>query len=241
MIRLRRNNRMLYIYRATLIGLLFHINISIGVGAELTVYPCTVDNANKIVKIKSGKLLICYFGSKPEIKKNGWVSVTGVSFHRLMKGLNKRVEFIVQEDEYGIGIDYKVKETILNILWYIETYPGFRSTPFFSEKINIDSNNIIKNYHIVYKYNQYSEKEIADSVKFLRLGEKEYRKLYFNNYGPGKIYSELFKLRDYAFKDPEFIELELKKMENYWWCDGEMAEVLEGIQNNVMMIKMIKK
>jgi hypothetical protein len=227
--------------RIILLLLLLFPNLVLATDALIQqAYPCTPENAARNIAIDKGSLLICYFGSEPIEKLDGWIHVVGVSFHRLVpKRTNP--EFLAQSDEFGFGVDYKIVKGKLEIVSYSDTYPDFKATQFYVETIDFSKVPASHQRHLVYIPAQVSKEEITRGVSFLKIGEAKYKKVHQQKYGPGLLYEHLFKLRDYAFVDPISVVSDLKKMEHYWWNDGEVAEVFGNIQRDVEMILEINK
>jgi hypothetical protein len=200
-------------------------------------FPCSINNAARTVTVVNGTLLVCYFGSDPEQKEKGWIYVTGVAFYRIPAGSKSRAEFIAQADENGLGIDYRIKNGGLEIVTYIDTYPNFKAVQFYTDRIVLRNKPARHERRLIYKPARVTRKEAEKAKRMLEISEAKYRKLYQNLHGPGMLYRQLMILRDYAFVDLHSVSAALKKMENYWWNDGEAAEVLDEIQNDVSEIE----
>lgn len=205
------------------------------------IYPCALENAARKIVFKEGTLMVCYFGGDPINKPDGWVSVVGVSFHRLAPGAKNSPEFLAQADEFGLGVDYRFLDGKLEIASYFDTYPDFKAVQFFVDTIDLNQIPARHERKLVYKPARISTEEVARAALLLKIGETKYRKLYQPQYGYGMLYEQMFKLRDYAFVDPLNMSRELKKMEDAWWNDGEVAEVFDSIQRDVAMLLEIQK
>lgn len=229
--------------RVQIISLLLALIPNLAIAADVfeqQPYPCTQENAAKSITLDKGPLFICYFGSEPVEKADGWIHVVGVSFQRLVPQ-STNPEFIAQADEFGFGVDYKLAKDILKITSYFDTYPDFKPVQFFVDSIDLSKIPATHDRRPIYTPKLVSKEEIVKDISFLKIGEATYRKLYQRKYGPAVLYEHLFKLRDYAFSDPVKVAEYLKKMEDYWWNDGEVAEVFSNIQRDVEMILEIKK
>jgi len=201
-------------------------------------YPCTIESAAQTIAFAHGTLLVCYFGSAPEQKADGWIYVAGVSFHRIVKKVKNKQELIAESDELGLGIDYKFVNGNLEIIHYIDTYPAFKAVPFYKETVNLSKFPAQHEKQLIYQPVQVSKDEVKKAITFLKIDEAKYTKLYQHKHGAGLIYEQLFKLREHAFFAPTDVAEELKKMERYWWSNsgGEIEEVFNSIQHDVSVI-----
>ncbi|HEY6018458.1 MAG TPA: hypothetical protein VIY48_00725 [Candidatus Paceibacterota bacterium] len=204
------------------------------------IYPCALDNAARKIEFDKGVLFICYFGNNPTTKTDGWISVAGVAFFRLPPNAKVKPEFLMQADEFGFNVDYRFLNDRLEITSYFDAYPDFDAVPFFVETINVNQIPAKHERRLIYKPAHISKEEMVKALAFLKIDERKYRKLYQFKYGATKLYEQMFILRDYAFIDPLSMGRELKKMENYWWQDGEVAEVFDSIQHDVLQISEIR-
>ncbi len=183
-------------------------------------------------------LLICSFGSPPEKKRGGWWHANGLAFHKLSTVKGKaRQDFLFQADEFKNPVDYMYRDKSLTIVSYTENVPGFKLTPFMKEVIALSGSDTKRSYSALLKTGKYTNDDIVKAISFLKTCTPGQ----VNGYqGTSPLAEALFKLRDYALQDPGFIEKELRNFRSKWWCDGEMAEILSEIEDEVKILKKVK-
>jgi hypothetical protein len=213
------------------------VALSAGEGQN-EIFPCTKENAYQVIRESDFILLICSFGSPPEKKTGGWWSANGLSFHKLSTGKGKaKQEFLFQADEFRNPVDYLYRDKSLTIVSYTENVPGFKLTPFMKEVIALSGSDANRSYTSLLKTGKYAKDDIAKAISFLKTSTPSQ----VNEYqGTSPLAEALFKLRDYALQDPGFIEKELRNFRSKWWCDGEMAEILSEIEDEVKFLKKVK-
>jgi hypothetical protein len=202
------------------------------------IFPCTKENAYQVIEESDFSLLICSFGSPPEKKTGGWWSANGLAFHKLSAVKGKaREEFLFQVEEYRNAVDYQYKDNTLSIITYTENTLGFKLKPFMKEVIALSGPDTKRSYTALLKTGKYTKDDIEKAISFLKTSTpgqvNEYQ-------GTSPLAKALFKLRDYALQDPGFIEKELRNFRSRWWCDGEMAETLSEIEDEVKILKKVK-
>lgn len=110
-------------------------------------------------------------------------------------------------------------------------YPGFESKPLVVETFDI--HNKEKKYEIVAKLKTYNKKDIENAVAKIdsTITKPFDGKTYFTS-----IYGGFFKLRDYAVSDPDFVLSILNKYKKKGVFDGEVAETLSNVIDEVELI-----
>ncbi len=205
------------------------------------IFPCTKENAYKVIEENDFSLLICSFGSPPEKKKGGWWNANGISFHKVTKAKGKtKQEFIAQFDEFGDAIDFNYKDKTVSIISYANTLPGFKLKPFIKETITLSGTDTKRTYSILLEAKRYTKEDISASLALLNMGESKYRAQYQEKQGNYPLAEALYKLRDHGIQDPKFVSKELVALRSKWWCDGEMAETLSEIESEVHTLSRIK-
>jgi hypothetical protein len=211
------------------------------VKGEQQIFPCSKENAYKVIEENDFSLLICSFGSPPEKKKDGWWNANGISFHKVPKAKGKtKQEFIAQFDEFGDAIDFNYKDKTVSIISYANTLPGFKLKPFIKETIALSGTDTKRAYSILLEARRYTAEDMSAALALLNMSESNYRAQYQEKHGNYPLSEALYKLRDYAIQDPQFVSKELGFLRSKWWCDGEMAENLSEIENEVHALSMIR-
>jgi hypothetical protein len=208
---------------------------------EQQLYPCTKENAYQAIDEKDFSLLICSFGSPPEKKKGGWWNANGISFHKILKTEGKsKQEFLFQVDEFDNAVDYYYKDKTLNIISYADALPGFKLKPFLKEVITLSGSDSKRAYTVMIDAKKYTNDDIAAALSLLNMSEGNYTAQYREKHGNYPLSEALYKLRDYAVQNPEYIAKKLTRLRSTWWRDGEMAETLFEIEDQVKIFKKIK-
>jgi hypothetical protein len=211
------------------------------VKGEQQIFPCSKENAYKVIEENDFSLLICSFGSPPEKKKDSWWNANGISFHKVTKARGKtKQEFIAQFEEFGDAIDFNYKDKTLSIISYANTLPGFKPKPFVKETITLSGTDSKRAYSILLEAKRYAKEDISAALALLNMSESKYRAQYQEKHGNYPLSEALYKLRDHGVQDPKFVSKELVSLRSKWWCDGEMAENLSEIENEVHTLSTIR-
>ncbi len=230
--------RGIIIFLAVVFALFFPVYKTMG---EQQIFPCTKENAYQVIVENDFSLLICSFGSPPEKKKGGWWYANGISFHKIPKTKGKsKHEFLFQVDEFDNAVDYYYKDKTLNIISYADALPSFKLKPFLKEVITLSGTDAKRTYTVLLDVKKYTKEDIAAALSLLNMREGKYMSQYQEKHGNYPLSEALYKLRDYAVQYPEYIAKELAPLRSTWWCDGEMAETLSEIENQVKIFKKIK-
>ena len=177
--------------------LIFSVAEAHGEGGE-AIFPCSIEHAAEKIKLEKGTFFVCYFGSEPKSLADGWRHVAGASFNRILPQQNNKSEFIFQASELGDGVDYRLKDNQFELVTYFETYPDFRSVKFTHEEVDLRQVPGKYTINLIYKPKLVTKLEVDKAIAFLGIKEEKYQKIYQAKYGPGKLYEELFKIRDTA-------------------------------------------
>jgi len=126
---------------------------------------------------------------------------------------------------------FMVRGNTLRLRHYYTEYPGFEDKPLLVETFDIHTKK--KKYEIVAKLITYNKKDIENAVAEIDTTiEKPFDgSTYFKS-----IYGGFFKLRDYAISDPDFVLSVLNKYKKKGVFDGEVAETLSNVIDEVELI-----
>lgn len=138
--------------------------------------------------------------------------------------------------ELRSNIQFMLQGNVLKLRHHFTEYPGFEMKPFLIENYKIASNK--KTYEFVEKLPACNEKEIDETVKKIdsTIAAPFDGKTYFKS-----IYSNLFKLRDCAISKPDFVLATLEDYQKNGVFDGEVAETLVSVIDEVKLISKATK
>lgn len=137
------------------------------------------------------------------------------------------------------GVDVEARDKGLAVTIDSDRFPGWDVVPLFTEEINLDTG--VSTITPLIAVPPYDAQDVDRLWAAINKSEE--------NMFPGEsredshwkffdlAYGNLFKLRDYAFRNPEEIEKRLKKLRKWDWNDGEVAEVYSQILSQVSYMK----
>lgn len=195
-------------------------------------------DCNSLAKFphKDTEIVICSNGEQfTSEKKKRW-SGDNIKIYK-EKGGQKTLLRDFTETTFGStsGVTIEATEDTLLITIDSEDYPDWTARPLFTESISLDTGvSIITPLVAIPDYDQ-------KVVEMLWAAINKNEADMFPGQSPvdahGKFfdlaYPNLFKLRDYAFRNPLEIEKRLKDLRRWDWNDGEVAEVYSQILSQV--------
>ncbi|MDH5766481.1 MAG: hypothetical protein OEZ38_10745 [Gammaproteobacteria bacterium] len=127
---------------------------------------------------------------------------------------------------------FKVENNELLIKHFYNSYPGFTPTPLLLEKYSLKS--LLPGYEILAKHKIITKNEIQASILAINteLGKPFDGKTFFTT-----IYSNLDTIRNFSFSNPEQSLAILKDYYKREVFDGEVAETLTEIIDDVELIQ----
>ena len=187
------------------------------------------------------ELLICGNGDQFTADKEKQWTGDGIKIYK-QRGKEKTLLRDFAETAFGSihGVTIEAKNDSLIITVDSEDYPEWKVKPLFTETIRLDTGaSTITPLVPVPPYDpKTAEKLWADINKNEsdmfpgQAQEDTHFQKFFD-----LAYTNLFKLRNYAFHNPEEVERKLKGLRRWDWNDGEVAEVYSEILSQVSYMK----
>jgi hypothetical protein len=232
-----------------MIGALLVISLIIGVSCTRQKQDSQSINANQKqneqsaecssdgeVPYKDFEIVICSNGDQFTSEKEKQWSGDNIKIYK-QKGKEKTLLRDFAETAFGStsGVAIEAKNDSLLITIDSEDYPDWTAQPLFTENISLDTGAAsitplvpvpVYDQKIVEKLWAEINKNEADM--FPSQSREDAHQKFFD-----LAYTNLFKLRDYAFRNPQEIEKKLKALRKWDWNDGEVAEVYSQILSQV--------
>jgi hypothetical protein len=132
----------------------------------------------------------------------------------------------------GARKQFRISGDTFMLRHFYATYPGrFESKPLLVEALNLATNK--KTYEFEIRFPACTRKDIEDAAKQIdsTIAKPFDGKTYFTS-----VYGGFYKLRDCAKSNPQFVRSVLHKYETSGLFDGEVAETLSSVINEVELI-----
>lgn len=171
------------------------------------------------------------FGTKP---LSSW-SQCGDSIIYSIDKKNKK-QRIVADCSPMVSKEFRVIGGKLEIQHYCNQHESTDQLPFILESRDIESGDIYYKYS--YTPKSYTRNDIEVALELIEITVKSPfdGRTYFNN-----IYSSFYKIRDYAVTDYQYSKEVLMAYKERAVFDGEVAEALSEIIDDVLLIEIVTK
>ena len=138
-------------------------------------------------------------------------------------GLSSNIQFMLRGDTFMLR-------------HYFTEYPGFEMKPMLIESLDLASNK--NTYEFITEFPTCSKKEIGQTIQVIdsTIAAPFDGKTYFKS-----IYSSFFRLRDCAKDDYGYVLSVLRKYQESGAFDGEVAETLVSVIDEVELIALATK
>jgi hypothetical protein len=176
-------------------------------------------------------LTICH-GPYTEInrsKLDQWQNCDDAMIQIQKKGDAKAMEYA--ECMLAVQKQFSVQGSNLLIRHFFTEYPEFEKKPMLVESIELKSNK--KKYEFVGEFTMRSKEDFENAIKKINstVAKPFDEKTFFSS-----VYGGFFILRDYAAVDPESVLSALRNYQNSQMFDGEVAETLSEVMEEVKLI-----
>lgn len=189
---------------------------------------------------KDFEVVICSRGDRFTSGKRGEWSGDNIKIFR-QRGKDKVLLRDFEETVFGstYGVNIEAKDAGLAVTIFSDHFPDWEVVSLFTEVINPETGvSTITPLVPVPPYDAHAVEKLWADINKLEEDmfsgeprEDAHRKFFDLAYG------NMFKLRDYAFHNPEAVEKRLKDLRKWDWNDGEVAEVYSQILSQVSYIK----
>lgn len=188
------------------------------------------------VPYKYFEIVICSNGDQFTSEKEKQWSGDNIKIYK-QKGKEKTLLRDLAETAFGStsGVTIEAKNDSLLITLDSEDYPDWKAQPLFTENIRLDTGAAtITPLVPIPAYDQKTVEKLWAEINkneadmFPGQSQENAHQKFFD-----LAYTNLFKLRDYAFRNPQEIEKKLKALRKWDWNDGEVAEVYSQILSQV--------
>jgi hypothetical protein len=185
---------------------------------------------------KDFEIFICSKGGQFTSEKEKQWSGDSIKIYK-KKGNEKTLLRDFAETTFGStsGVTIEAKNEALLITIDSEDYPDWKAQPLLTENIRLDTGAAtITPLVPVPAYDQKAVEKLWAEINkneadmFPGQSREAAHQKFFDF-----AYTNLFKLRDYAFRNPQEIEKKLKDLRKWDWNDGEVAEVYSQILSQV--------
>lgn len=140
-------------------------------------------------------------------------------------------EKLINECVVTSKMEFRIQDNSLKLRHYYAEYPGFKEKPKIIESFDIVKG--IVTYKIVGRYEKRTKEEIDKTIMEIEntIAKPFDGKTYFSS-----MYTNLYKLRDYAVVDPQYSLTVLRGYQEKRVFDGEVSETLSNIIEEVELI-----
>lgn len=187
------------------------------------------------------EITICSTGDRFASEKMGQWSGDNIKIFK-QRGKEKKLLRDFSETAFGstYGVYIEAKDKTIEITIFSDQFPGWDVVPLFTEVINLDTG--VSTITPLVPVPQYDKRDVEKLWADINKREEDMfpgksREDTHFQYFFDLAYGNLFKLRDYAFRNPEAIEKRLKDLRKWDWIDGEVAEVYSQILSQVSYMK----
>jgi len=188
------------------------------------------------IPYKEFEIVICSNGDQFTSENEKQWSGDNIKIYK-QKGKEKTLLRDFAETAIGStsGVTIEAKNDSLLITIDSEDYPDWTARPLFTETISLATGVAsitplvpvpVYDQKIVEKL--WVEIDKNETDMFPNQAREDAHQKFFD-----LAYTNLFKLRDYAFRNPQDIEKKLKALRKWDWNDGEVAEVYSQILSQV--------
>jgi hypothetical protein len=187
------------------------------------------------------ELLICGNGDQFTADKEKQWTGDGIKIYK-QQGKEKTLLRDFAETALGssYGVTIETKDDSLMITISSDDYPDWKVAPLFTEVIRLDSGvSTITPLVPVLPYDPKTVEKLwadIDKNESDMFSGQAQEDTHFQTFFD-LAYTNLFKLRNYAFHNPEEVEKKLKDLRKWDWNDGEVAEVYSQILSQVSYMK----
>jgi hypothetical protein len=189
---------------------------------------------------KDFEVVICSNGNGLGSEKPGEWSGDNITIFK-QKGKEKTLLRDFTETAFGstYGVTIEAKAKGLAVTVDSDRFPGWDVIPLFTEYIDLDTG--VSTITPRISVPVYDAQDVDRLWAAINKREEDMFPGELREDAHGKffdlVYNNLFRLRDYAFRNPDAVEKKLNDLRKWDWNDGEVAEVYSQVRSQVSYMK----
>ncbi len=181
-------------------------------------------------KVKDYHIEFCAVSTSFNSAGPGKWAGSAFKIYKLWNHRKKLIKDFSENNFTYLELQVAIKGTELFITVPTDRPSDWKSIPLFTEKVNLDTD--ATTIYPLVKLPRYNEKLIEQLIR-----EIDNVDFYDKNTFLKVVYTNFFKLRDFAFYEPSKIEAKLRIFEKRGWNDGEVSEIYNEIMRQIEYIK----
>jgi len=173
-------------------------------------------------------IIVCSFGSDPQLLENGRWQGSGLAFKHIRDG---RSEMLLVSSEAEPDIQYWTEGQVLCVVQHTYESGAKSLVPFVKRMFDINSYPATRSQNLLLREFPELNKELSKIMDQLRSSE----------YNPELSYEVLiYQLRNIGLSDPDNMKRQISALRSMKWCDGAVAEAVAAVEEELDIIHEIK-